>query len=125
VVIEKTSGGVVDDVFDAADFDSSEMHDALNGGDDFAWRLVGFDGEAVFHGVDGTARPAFEFFTRGALADIARAEVIGFSRVAEADGVKIFSAEHLDARDDAVARSETFLDKRGLVHAKAEAIFVD
>ena len=47
VVIEKTAGGVVDDVFDAADFDSSEMHDALNGGDDFARRFVSFDGEAV------------------------------------------------------------------------------
>jgi len=76
-----------------------------------------------FHGVNGTAGAAFEFFARGALADIARAKVIGFSRGADADGIKIFSGEHFDARDDTVARSETFLDKSGLVHTKAEAIF--
>src|SRR6267154_5887614 len=38
VVIEKTAGRVVDNVFDAADFDSREMHEALDGGDDFAGR---------------------------------------------------------------------------------------
>ncbi len=101
------------------------MHDALDGGDDFAGRFVGFDGEAVFHGVNGTAGAAFEFFARGALADIARAEVIGFSRGADADGIKIFSAEHFDARDDAVARSEIFLDESSFIHAEAEAIFFD
>src|SRR5882757_6664224 len=36
VVIEKTARRVVHDVFDAADFDSGEMHDAFDGRDDFA-----------------------------------------------------------------------------------------
>jgi len=53
VVIEEATGGVVNDVFDAADFDSGEMHDALDGSDDFSRRFVGFDGEAVLCGVDG------------------------------------------------------------------------
>ena len=44
VVIEETAGRVVDDVFDPANFDSGEVHDALDGGDDFARRLVGFNG---------------------------------------------------------------------------------
>src|SRR5579859_7720328 len=125
IVVEKAAGGVVDDVFDAADFHSGELHDALDGGDDFARRLVGFDGETVFRRVNRAAGAAFEFFAASALADVTGAEVVSFSSGADADGVEIISAEDFDAGDDAVARSETFLDESGLIHAKAEAIFVD
>jgi len=100
VVIEEATGGVVNDVFDAADFDSGEMHDALDGSDDFSRRFVGFDGEAVLCGVDGAARAALEFFAGCALANVARAEVVGFSGSADFDGVEIFSAEDFDASDD-------------------------
>jgi len=59
------------------------------------------------------------------LANVARAEVVGFSGSADFDGVEIFSAEDFDASDDAVARRETFLNESRLIHAEAEAIFGD
>src|ERR1051325_7551992 len=125
VVIEKAVRGVVNYVFDAADFDSGEMHDARDRANDFPRMLVCFNGEAIFHRINGAAGAALEFFACSALANVARAEIVGFSRGANLDGVKIFSAEDFDAGDDAVARRETFLDECGLVHAEAEAIFFD
>jgi len=114
------SGGLLVDQAMAASLPAGSVSTLV-----FAGRFVGFDGEAVFLRVYGAAGAPFEFFACGALANIARAEVIGFSRGSDADGIKILSAEHFDARDDAVARSETFLDKSGLIHTEAEAIFFD
>ena len=125
VVVEEAAGRIVSDVFDATDFDSGEMHDAFDGTDDFARGFVGFDGEAVLRGVDGAAGAALKLFARGALANVARAEIVGFPGSADFDGVKIFSAEDFNARDDAVAWRETFLNEGSLIHAEAEAIFVD
>src|SRR5215831_3494517 len=119
VVIEEAAARLVRDVFNAADLDAGQMHDALDSFKHFGGRRVGFHVKSIFRGVHRTTRPAFEFFAGGALADVAGAEVVGFSLRANLDGVEIFSAEDFDAGDDAVARGETFLDEGGVVHAKA------
>src|SRR5262249_12132002 len=125
VVIEQTASSVINDVFHATDFDAGELHDAFDRGDNLARWLVGFDGESVLRRVDGAAGPTLEFLARSALADVARAEIVGFARSANADGVEIPSAEDFYSGDNAVARRETLLRECGLIHPKAEAILSD
>jgi len=79
VVVEETATRVINDVFDAADFYRSEIHDAFDGVDYFARRFIGFHREAVFCGFYRATGAALQFFACRALADVARAKVVGFS----------------------------------------------
>src|SRR5262249_40152775 len=110
------------DVFDAADFDARELHDAFHSGNNIARRFIGFDGKAVFRRINRATRATLEFFTGGALANVAGAEVVKLSRSANANRVEIFSAKDFYPRDDSFPRGKAFLNERGLVHAEAEAI---
>ena len=51
--------------------------------------------------------------------------VEAFAGDMNSDGVKIFAAEHLDARDDSVSGGECLLHEGGRVYAEVETILFD
>ena len=72
----------------AADLDAGVAHDALDVGDDFGGRLVGFDANAGLRRVDG-AGAAVQIDAIGGTADVGGAKIEGLAGDVDFDRVEV------------------------------------
>src|SRR5262249_22787285 len=125
IVVELSSGTVVGDVLDSADLNSRNVHDSLNVVYYAARRLIAFDFESSLGCVDRACPPG-KLFSLGVLADITRAEIKAVvARQVDANRVEVLPTEHFHARDDVVARRESFLNQPNRIDAKVQTVFFD
>src|SRR5262249_3949694 len=124
VVVELPPGSLIEDTLDAADFHSCKLYDAFDVFDDLRRRFVAFHFHARFWSIHraGNAR---QLFAPRVLANVCGTQIEALARNVNSNGVKIFAAEDLDARDDSIAGGEGFLHEGGRIDSEVQSIFFD
>src|SRR5271154_6103340 len=123
VVVVELAVAIINDGFQAADFDLRGAEDFFGVRDYFLrWRKP-FHAQAGLCAFDDAG--GFNFGAVGGFADVHGAEVEGFARGKNFYAVEIFVAESFDAGDVAAARGDEFLDDAGGIEAELDSVAID